>query len=295
MNICRFVPIQPPKDTITTLNFVCERDEFVYKGPFIYSFYRICLVTEGECTVKFNRTSFTVKENDVFILFPEVEYTLEYCGSINLLYISFIGLRTEEIFSRMGISKNKCYFENMSHIRPFWEQEFVCENEFLDIVSESVVLYTLSEIGQRRAIQKKADEKTKPTDTMLFVKKYIDENFTNPCLSLEFISDKFKYNKKYLSHHFKKVFGFGITEYLYLLRINYACTLIEDNHSSVQDISFKCGYKDPLYFSRVFKNQTGHSPKEMIRLKKNLQGEFDSIFYKKTDTNKSETEKEDTE
>lgn len=279
MNTCRFVPLQPPKDVITTLNFVCERNEHVYKGPFTYAFYRICLVTEGECTVKFNRTSFTAKENDVFILFPAVEYTLECSDAISIFYVSFIGLRVEAIFSRLDISKSKCYFNNMPQLRLFWEQEFACDSEILDIVCESIILYTLSEIGQKRMTQKRADEKAKQSDTMLFVKKYINENFTNPCLSLEFVSDEFKYNKKYLSHQFKKVFGFGITEYLNLIRINYACALIEDNHSSVQDISFKCGYKDPLYFSRVFKNQTGHSPKEMIRMKKRVTDDAEDIPY----------------
>ena len=266
MNTCKFVPVHNSSDIIITLNFVCERNESVYKGPFTFAFYRIYLVTEGECTVRFNKTEFHAKENDVFIVFPAVEYTLECSGSIKLMYVSFIGLRTESIFSRLNISKNKCFFENMAVIRPFWEHSFNCENDFLGLVSESVVLHTFSEIGHRLAVQQSSEEKAKPSDSMLFVKKFIDENFTDPNLTLESVSDRFKYNKKYLSHHFKSVFGYGVTEYLNLIRINYACSLIEQNHRFVQDISFNCGFKDPLYFSRVFKKQTGHSPKEMIKM-----------------------------
>ena len=268
MNTCKFVPIRKSTDTFTTMNFVCERDESVCKGPFTYSFCRVYLVTEGECTVKFNRQSFTAVKNDVFIIFPAVEYSFECTDKIKLMYVSFLGLRMEDIFSRFGISKSNCHFEKMSHIRSFWEQEFICENEIIDLVSESVVLYTFSEIGKRCIKQWSVDKKTKKSETMLFIKKYIDENFTDPNLSLDSVSDKFKYNNKYLSHHFKSVFGYGMAEYLNLIRINYACTLIEDNHHFVKDIAFKCGYKDPLYFSRVFKKQIGYSPKELIQKKK---------------------------
>ena len=90
----------------------------------------------------------------------------------------------------------------------------------------------------------------------------------DPEISLESISFRFKYNKKYLSHQFKCVFGMGVSEYLNTLRISYAVSLIEQNHLFVQEIAFRCGYKDPFYFSRVFKKITGTSPREMIKSKK---------------------------
>ena len=267
MNICRFVPAYSSPDVITTLNFVCERGEFVNKGPFIFSFYRICLVTKGKCTVKFDRTRFEVKENDVFVIFPSVEYTLECGDDLNLMYVSFIGTRVSEIMTRLGITKKCCFFNEMSHIRFFWEQEFSCRNEFLDLVSESVILYTFSEIGHKVSAEKEDDETVKASGSMLFVKKFIDENFGDPNISLESVSNRFQYNKKYLSHHFKRVFGMGVSEYLNTLRISYAVSLIDQRHLFVQEIAFRCGYKDPFYFSRVFKKIIGISPKEMIKMK----------------------------
>lgn len=269
MNTCRFVPMQNSSEKITTLNFVCERGDSVNKGPFTFSFYRIYFVACGECTVRFDSSSFTAKENDVFIVFPAVEYSFECSEDIQLLYVSFIGMRNEAVLSRLHVTKSKSYFENMSKLRSMWEQAFDCEPEFLDLASESVVLYSFTEMGNRVAQKKKSYEKYESSDSMLFVKKYIDENFTKPSLSLDSVSEKFKYNKKYLSHHFKAVLGYGVTEYINLIRINHACSLIEQNHRFVQDISFNCGYKDPFYFSRVFKKLTGCSPKEMIKMKNN--------------------------
>lgn len=268
MNTCRFIPAYNTPDVITTMNFVCERGDDVNKGPFIFSFYRICLVTKGKCTVRFDRTCFEVKENDAFVIFPSVEYHLEGVEDMNLMYVSFIGTRVSAIMTRLGITKKNCVFYDMSHIRFFWEQEFSCRNEFLDLVSESVVLYTFSEIGDKISTEKKTEEFVKASSSMFFVKKYIDENFSDPELSLLAVSKNFKYNKKYLSHSFKKVFEVGISEYINNIRINYACNLIEQKHRFVQEIAFLCGYKDPLYFSRVFKKITGVSPREMINAQK---------------------------
>ncbi len=268
MNICRFVPSYSSPDVITTLNYVCEKGEYVNKGPFIFSFYRVCLVTKGKCSVKFDQSYFELKENDVFVIFPSVEYRLECAEDLNLMYVSFIGTRVSEILSRLGVTKNTGFFYDMSHIRFFWEQEFSCKTEFLDLVSESVILYTFSEIGHKLSSSKESEIPVNTSSSMFFVKKFIDENFGDPEISLESISFRFKYNKKYLSHQFKCVFGMGVSEYLNTLRISYAVSLIEQNHRFVQEIAFRCGYKDPFYFSRVFKKITGISPREMIKSKK---------------------------
>ena len=267
MNICRFVPSYSSPDVITTLNFVCEKGEFVNKGPFIFSFYRICLVTKGKCTIKFDRTQFEVEENDVFVILPSIEYRIECDDEFNLMYVSFIGMRVSEILTRLGISRKNCVFRGISHIRFFWEQEFSCRSEFLDLVSESVLLYTFSEIGHKIFIEKENSDPVNASDSMVFVKKFLDENFGDPELSLDSLSVRFKYNKKYLSHHFKSVFGMGVSEYLNTLRVSYAVSLIEQHHRFVQEIAFSCGYKDPFYFSRVFKKIIGISPKEMIKMK----------------------------
>lgn len=54
----------------------------------------------------------------------------------------------------------------------------------------------------------------------------------------------------------------GISEYVATLRIQQACTLLDQGFTSVKDIAFLCGYNDPLYFSKVFKAKTGVSPRE---------------------------------
>ena len=97
------------------------------------------------------------------------------------------------------------------------------------------------------------------------IQKYIDDNFFNQKLSLEMISKSLSYSPKYISSVFKKKFNVGITEYLNTIRIQNACTLMKQGFTSISDVSNQCGFADAQYFSKVFKQRTGLSPKAYIK------------------------------
>ena len=65
--------------------------------------------------------------------------------------------------------------------------------------------------------------------------------------------------------YFRKLFvsKFGITpqQYITAKRLSQAKSLIDSaSFETISDIAFSVGYKDPLYFSRVFKKKYGVSP-----------------------------------
>ena len=101
------------------------------------------------------------------------------------------------------------------------------------------------------------------------IKKYINLNYQDCELSLEKISDHFGYNKNYMAEVFKKAANISIGKYIMSIRIQNACTLADNNISSVKDIAYLCGFSDPLYFSRSFKKYIGQSPKDFIKNIKN--------------------------
>ena len=51
-----------------------------------------------------------------------------------------------------------------------------------------------------------------------------------------------------------------LTKYITLLRLQKACSLLNDVDKSINEISSIVGYSDPLYFSRIFKSVTGMAP-----------------------------------
>ncbi|WP_251554604.1 response regulator transcription factor [Neobacillus muris] len=96
---------------------------------------------------------------------------------------------------------------------------------------------------------------------VLEAKKIIDERFQEE-ITLESISHKLNINKSYFSELFKEEIGLNFNKYLNKVRIEKAKELLVVHDMSAAKISELVGYKDPVYFSIVFKKFTGFPPGE---------------------------------
>ena len=147
----------------------------------------------------------------------------------------------------------------------FWNEAISLPKEVFDIASESVVLHTLSRIGDRIFAKQTGKASANPAEHFLVIKKYIHDNFASPELSLASISEHFKYNDKYLSSAFKQHFKVGVTEYITTARMHLARILMKQNHTNIKNIAELCVFKDPHYISKVFKQKIGISPKNYMK------------------------------
>ncbi|MBQ8894385.1 MAG: helix-turn-helix transcriptional regulator [Clostridia bacterium] len=265
-NICRFVPGNQTPDVIRTLHFVYETQKTGEGQLKTATVARVYLVTEGHAAVMSSGVRKAVGPGDLFFILPSVAYVIEGDESFKYMYISFLGLRGSVILERLNINARNFYFPDFQALEPLWRQGIAMSNEFSDLISESVLLHTFAAIGQRTA-ENRENEVAAGADRFLLIKRHIDDHFSSPALSLESIAREFSYNKKYLSTAFKKYFKMGVTEYINAVRINHACVLIGENYTGVSDIAFLCGFKDAMYFSKVFKRITGQSPKDFIHQK----------------------------
>ena len=105
------------------------------------------------------------------------------------------------------------------------------------------------------------DKKAAPKRTSVVeVKEYLDQNYAER-VSLDDLSTQFFIDKYYLAKTFKNQFGLPISTYLQNLRITKAKQLLRFSSKSVEEIGYEVGLGNPAYFSRVFKNVEGVSPK----------------------------------
>ena len=104
-----------------------------------------------------------------------------------------------------------------------------------------------------------------PTDTMKGVVRqaaaYIDENFFEE-LTLDFFAKKYNVESSYFSRTFRQELGENFVLYLTKRRLEKAKEYIRTDEASLTEIAFMVGYADYTYFNRVFKKNTGVSPRE---------------------------------
>jgi two-component system response regulator YesN len=92
------------------------------------------------------------------------------------------------------------------------------------------------------------------------IRIYIEENYANPDLSLNHISDKFGVNGKYASQLFKEEFGMKFVDFLVNLRMEHAKIFLLQTNESINDIAAKVGYIYAISFGRTFKKVVGVTP-----------------------------------
>ncbi|MBR3844373.1 MAG: helix-turn-helix transcriptional regulator, partial [Clostridia bacterium] len=95
----------------------------------------------------------------------------------------------------------------------------------------------------------------------------ITTNFFDPCFDVTGLLKKSSYAEDYIRSEFKKTIAMSPIDFLTQTRINHAKKLIEiyGANISISQVAEECGFEDPVYFSRRFKQFTGMSPTEYKR------------------------------
>jgi len=97
-------------------------------------------------------------------------------------------------------------------------------------------------------------------DVVKEVKRYIDDNYSDENLSLNELAKHVNFSPNHLSLIFSQKTGQTFIKYLTDYRINKAKELLRCTRYKSSEISNMIGYKDPHYFSFLFKKTLGVTP-----------------------------------
>ena len=92
------------------------------------------------------------------------------------------------------------------------------------------------------------------------VKKYIDKNYADEDLSLNVLASHVNFSPNHLSMVFSQQTGKTFIKYLTDFRMSKAKELLRCTGKRSSEISLEVGYKDPHYFSYLFKKTQGMTP-----------------------------------
>ena len=104
------------------------------------------------------------------------------------------------------------------------------------------------------------------------VTRYIEENYADEELSLNVLASHVNFSPNHLSMIFSQQTGQTFIKYLTDFRMNKAKELLRCTGKKSSVISMEVGYKDPHYFSYLFKKTQGMTPTQ-YRGGKNPEGE----------------------
>ncbi len=123
----------------------------------------------------------------------------------------------------------------------------------VDYVCEGLILESLQ--SQAAPPQSRNEEMVREIST------YIKNNFTEN-INHEDIAAEYGMSLSTFRRHWLKYMGIPPAQYQSDLIIREACSLLVETGYPIQEIAAMLKFKDPLYFSKKFHKETGHSPKE---------------------------------
>ncbi len=139
--------------------------------------------------------------------------------------------------------------------------------EYFEFINRLKSMETLREIGDfllgfcyeiRRALQENKNKSY--YHKIEEAEKYLQENYSNPNISLEFMADMAEVSPGYFGKIFRSVNNSSFNEYLYQLRLDRARRLLIETNDPVNAISEKVGILNSNYFFTLFKKAYGITP-----------------------------------
>jgi len=79
-------------------------------------------------------------------------------------------------------------------------------------------------------------------------------------LQVEEVASRLKVSRSTLFRHFMKEQGLSLKTFLDDLRLSQARKMVDHGHLHIQEVAYACGFRDPHYFSRVYRQRFGASP-----------------------------------
>ena len=91
---------------------------------------------------------------------------------------------------------------------------------------------------------------------------WLYDHISNPMLSVDELAESMGYGRSVFYKKVKSLTGQTPADYIRTLRMDRAAEMLRDETITVAEVCYKVGISDPHYFTKVFKQQFGISPKK---------------------------------
>ena len=90
--------------------------------------------------------------------------------------------------------------------------------------------------------------------------KYVEENIARCDLSVKELSNELGMSRVHLYKKLLQITGKTPIEFIRVIRLKRAAQLLRESQRNVSEIAYQCGFNNPKYFSRYFKDEFGVLP-----------------------------------
>lgn len=213
----------------------------------------------GSVLYTVNDKEFLIQENDFIFIPAHSNYKVKSIDDGEYISVHFDSKKMEILPPKLFTSK---MFPDVGDIFISLRENWISSDKekiFLCYSTVYSLLYKIS-LRNRDYIPSNKYEIIAPSI------KYLDDHLFDANLEITSLNTYSNISYAYFERLFKIIFYTSPQKYLTSKRLNYAKNAFESgDFSSVLQVAEDSGYSDPLYFSRIFKKETGLSPSMYIK------------------------------
>lgn len=241
--------------------------------PHTRSEYLVHYITKGEGTFMCNGKSFSLRRNNIFMIFPGqlTSYRTSPENPLGFCWFAFSGEKADMLAEQLGFFRDL----PIRRLHPQYsiEEDIHTLSEHVESVGfcneftvQSLLYSILSSIAESYNF---SNNYPKESQAVLYehigrAKTYIKCNYVYP-ITVKDVVEHVGLERSYFSKIFHRQTGVTAQNYILNVRIQRSKLLLERTDYTVKEIASYVGMKDEYYFSRAFKQAVGVSPSRYRR------------------------------
>lgn len=234
-------------------------------GPGVRDHFLLHHILSGQGTCIIDSRKYDIRAGDSFLVYPDttIHYYADAAEPWEYVWVGFNGMDAERYVDMTDFSRENpvlpCGSGSEAIAGLLDEIYRAYGTSTWENLAMTGRLYALLSHLVERAQSSRAPRRDS-LDCAEAAANYIVNHFAEP-VTVEQLADHFSVSHSSLYRKFIKRYQMSPKRFLLEYRIDRACILLSTTDHSVQEVSNSVGFDDPFYFSRVFKEIRGVSPR----------------------------------
>jgi signal transduction histidine kinase/DNA-binding response OmpR family regulator/ligand-binding sensor domain-containing protein len=153
--------------------------------------------------------------------------------------------------------------------KPFNKQELLVRIKKLLEMRRNLQEYYLKKAGihndamlEHEVMPEKMNTQVREDSFVKRVREAVEQNYTDVNFTVEKLTKLVFMSHSQLHRKLEALTGYSPNKFIRMIRLKKAKELLQDPANSVASVAMECGYDDPAYFTRVFRQEFNDTPQK---------------------------------
>lgn len=224
-------------------------------SPMFHPHGELVYVAKGKFCVTVDGKELFLKEGDVMVIFPYLVHSYEASRDTDVILVLFDPAETS-FDNTFWIKKPLSPITDGKSLAPLLERILFHSRNGK---AKTAMGYLNAVLGEYLEMVPTVKSDRRSDQGAIRVLSYLAEHYAEE-VTVSSVAKALYVSSSYVSKIFSQQLQYGFREYLNILRIQKAISLLESSNKKIVEIMLDSGFQNQSSFNRVFRELTGTSP-----------------------------------